>query len=96
MKTILEWLKPGARVKRYIAVQILSIVLFIFCIVTLKSTYDLSMKMLIAYIALITISIFGIIFSFILAQKNILFVSLKNISRKNKSVRVKKIIIWGS
>lgn len=92
MKTILEWLKPGARVKRYIAVQILSIGLFIFCIVTLKSTYDLSIKMLIAYIALITISIFGIIFSFILAQKNILFVSLKNISRKNKSVRVKKLL----
>lgn len=92
MRTILEWLKPGARVKRYILMQIASIGLFIFCIVTLKSTYDLSAKMLIAYIALTTISIFGIIFSFILAQKNILFVSLKNISKKNKSIRVKKLL----
>lgn len=92
MRSILEWLKPGARVKRYILMQILSIGLFIFCIVTLKSTYDLSAKMLIAYIALITVSIFGIIFSFILAQKNILFISLKNISKKNKSIRVKKLL----
>ena len=46
MKTILEWLKPGARVKRYIVIQILSICLLIFCIVTLKSTYDLTPKML--------------------------------------------------
>lgn len=92
MKTILEWLKPGARVKRYIAIQILSISLLIFCIVTLKSTYDLTPKMLIAYIALTTISIFGILFSFILAQRNILFISLKNISKKNKSVRVKKLL----
>lgn len=92
MRAILEWLKPGARVKRYIIMQILSIGLFIFCVVTLKSTYDLSLKMLIAYIALITISVFCIVFSFILAQKNILFVSLKNISRKNKSIRVKKLL----
>lgn len=92
MKTILEWLKPGARVKRYILMQIVSLGLFIFCLVTLMSTYDLSAKMLIAYIALTTISIFGIIFSFILAQRNILFVSLKNISKKNKSVRVKKLL----
>ncbi|MDO4283640.1 MAG: YvcK family protein [Clostridia bacterium] len=92
MRTILEWLKPGARVKRYIFMQILSIGLFIFCIVSLMSTYDLSIKMLVAYIALTTISIFGIIFSFILAQKNILFISLKNISKKNKSVRVKKLL----
>ena len=92
MRAILEWLKPGARVKRYIVMQIVSIALFIFCIVTLKSTYDLSLKMLVAYIALTTISIFGIIFSFILAQRNILFVSLKNISKKNKSIRVKKLL----
>ncbi len=92
MKALLEWLKPGARVKRYIVIQIISIIVLIFCVVTLKSTFDLSRKMLLAYIVLITISIFGIIFSFILAQKNILFVSLKNISRKNKSIRVKKLL----
>lgn len=92
MKTILEWLKPGARVKRYIFMQIVSIAVLIFCIVTLRGVYDLNEKMLIAYIILITLSIFGIIFSFVLAQKNILFVSLKNISRKNKSIRVRKLL----
>ena len=92
MKTILEWLKPGARVKRYIFLQLLSIALLIFCIVTLSTTMDLNRKMLIAYIALITVSIFGLIFSFVLAQKNILYVSLKNISRKSKSIRVRKLL----
>ena len=92
MKTILEWLKPGARVKRYILMQIVSVAVLIFCIVTLRGVYDLNEKMLIAYIILITLSIFGIIFSFVLAQKNILFVSLKNISKKNKSIRVRKLL----
>ncbi|MEG2310542.1 MAG: uridine diphosphate-N-acetylglucosamine-binding protein YvcK [Clostridia bacterium] len=92
MRTLLEWLKPGARVKRYIFAQIVSIAVLIFCTVTLMSTFDLSKKMLIAYIALITISVFGIIFSFILAQKNILFVSLKNISRKSKNIGVRKLL----
>ena len=92
MKTLLEWLKPGARVKRYIFLQIVSIALLMFCVVTLSTTVDLTKKMLIAYIALITISIFGLIFSFVLAQKNILYVSLKNISRKSKSIRVRKLL----
>lgn len=92
MRTLLEWLKPGARVKRYIFVQLVSISLLIFCIVTLSTTVDLSRKMLIAYIALITMSIFGLIFSFVLAQKNILYISLKNISRKSKSIRVRKLL----
>ena len=48
--------------------------------------------MLVAYIALITVAIFGIIFSFVLAQKNILYVSLKNISRKGKSIRIRKLL----
>ncbi len=92
MKTILEWLKPGAGVKRYILLQIISISLLIFCIVTLMSIKDLSPKMLIAYIALLTVSVFGIIFSFIIAQKNILFTSLKNISRKNKNIGIRKLL----
>lgn len=92
MKTLLEWLKPGARVKRYILLQIVSIALLIFCVVTLSTTGDLSPKMLIAYIVLITVSIFGIIFSFVLSQKNILYISLKNISRKSKSIRVRKLL----
>lgn len=92
MKTIVEWLKPGARVKRYMVMQILSIAILIFCLVSLKGVYDLNKNMLIAYIFLITLSAFGIIFSFVLAQKNILFVTLKNISRKNKSIRIRKLL----
>ena len=92
MRTIIEWLKPGARVKRYILMLLLSVALLLFCVITLYTTLDLSRKMLIAYIALITLSIFGIIFSFILAQKNILYISLKNISKRSKSVRVKKLL----
>ena len=92
MRTFLEWLKPGAIVKRYLLMQILSIGILIFCIVTLQKVYDLNEKMLIAYILLITLSAFGIIFSFILAQKNILFISLKNISKRNKSIRIRKLL----
>lgn len=92
MKTILEWLKPGARVKRYIVMQVVSIAVLIFCIVTLNRIDDLNQQMLIAYIVLLTLSVFGVIFSFVLAQKNILFISLKNIARKNKSIRVRKLL----
>ncbi len=92
MKSIFEWFKPGARVKRYIFLQLISIALLIFCVLTLNTTMDLSKQMLIAYIVLITLSIFGIIFSFVLAQKNILYISLKNISKKSKSIRVKKLL----
>lgn len=92
MKTLLEWLKPGAKVKRYILMQIVSIAVLLFSVITLKSTLDLSPKMLIAYIALITISAFGIIFSFILAQRSILYTSLRNISKKSKSIRVRKLL----
>ena len=92
MKTILEWLKPGARVKRYILVQLISIAVLMFCVVSLGKVYDLNKNMLIAYIALITISIFGIVFSFILAQKNILYISLKNIANKSKNIKVRKML----
>lgn len=92
MRTILEWLKPGARVKRYMLMQIVSIAVFIFCLVSLMGMYDLNRNMLIAYVVLITLSAFGIIFSFILAQRNILFISLKNISKKNKSIRIRKLL----
>lgn len=92
MKTILEWFKPGAGVKRYILMQIISIAVLIFCIITLSSVSDLNEKMLIVYIVLITLSAFGVIFSFVLAQRNILLLSLKNISKRNKSIRVKKLL----
>lgn len=92
MRTILEWLKPGARVKRYMLMQIICIFILIYCIVTLKSTLDLNLTMLVAYIILLTLSVFGIIFSFVLAQKNILYTSLKNISNKTKSIRIRKLL----
>ncbi|MEG2348362.1 MAG: uridine diphosphate-N-acetylglucosamine-binding protein YvcK [Clostridia bacterium] len=92
MRAILEWLKPGARVKRYLFLQILSIGVLVFSITTLKSIFDLTPTMLIAYIALLTLSGFGIAFSFILAQKNILAISLKNISKQDKDIRVRKLL----
>lgn len=92
MKEILEWFKPGTRVKRYIAMQLLSIGVFMFCVISLINTLDLNRITLVAYIFLITLSIFGMIFSFVFAQKNILYISLKNIGKKNKSLRVKKLL----
>ena len=92
MKEILEWFKPGARVKRYIGLQLLSIGVLLFSVISLTKIMDLNRITLIAYIFLITLSIFGLIFSFVFAQKNILYVSLKNISKKNKSIRVKKLL----
>ncbi len=92
MREILEWLKPGARVKRYIFTLLVSVLLLIFCGISLGKISDLSPTMLFAYVLLITLSIFGIIFSFILAQRNILLVSLKNISKRNKNVRIKQLL----
>ncbi len=92
MREIFEWFKPGARVKRYIFTLIISVLLLIFCGISLGKTSDLTPTMLIAYVLLITLSIFGIVFSFILAQRNILLVSLKNISRRNKNLRIKQLL----
>ncbi len=92
MNSIIEWLKPGARVKRYIFTLFVSVVLLIYCGISLGKTSDLTPTMLIAYVLLITLSIFGIIFSFILAQRNILLVSLKNISKRNKNIRIRQLL----
>lgn len=92
MRDIIEWLKPGARVKRYIFTLLISVVLLIFCGISLGGTSDLTPTMLIAYVLLITLSIFGIVFSFILAQRNILLVSLKNISKRNKNIRIRQLL----
>ena len=92
MKAILEWFKPGARVKRYIFLQVVSIAAFIYGFIRLKSTLDISKTKLIAYIILLTLSSFCIIFSFVFAQRNILYISLKNIARKNKSIKVRKLL----
>ena len=92
MRDLIEWLKPGSRVKRYIFALLVSVLLLILCGVSLGKISDLTPTMLIAYVLLITLSIFGIIFSFILAQRNILIVSLKNISRRNKNVRIRQLL----
>lgn len=91
-KTMLEWLKPGTHIKRYILLQLLSIALFIFCIIMLIAAPDLGIKRLIAYIIVITISLFGVIYSFILAQKNILNLALKNLAGKNNNINLKKLL----
>ena len=92
MRDIIEWLKPGSRVKRYIFTLLLSVGLLIYCGINLGKTGSLTPGMLIAYVLLITLSIFGIFFSFILAQRNILLVSLKNISRRNKNIRIRQLL----
>lgn len=92
MREILEWLRPGTRVKRYILLQIVSIATFVFCVITLRDVYDLNKTMLIAYICLITLSLFGIIFSFLISQKNILSLTLKNISKKSKNTELRRLI----
>ncbi len=92
MREILEWLRPGTRVKRYIILQIVSIAIFMFCIITLRDVSELNKKMLIAYIALITISLFSIIFSFLIAQKSILTLTLRNISKKSKNTELRRLI----
>lgn len=92
MKFILEWLKPGAKVKRYILLQIVSIAIMVISIYKLLSVYDMDYRHLIAYISLITLSIFGIVISFIFAQRNILFMALKNLSGKSKNINLRRLL----
>ena len=67
MRDLIEWLKPGARVKRYILAIIVSALLLIYCGIQFENTGTLTRTMLIAYVFLISVAIFGIFFSFILA-----------------------------
>lgn len=92
MREILRWLKPGTGVKRYLILQIISIATFIVCVMKLVSIEVITPKDLIIYIAIITVSMFGIVFSFLLAQKRILTVTLKNISKKNKNSELRSLI----
>ena len=92
MKNILAWLKPGTGVKRYILLQIISIAVFIACVMKLISIEVITPTDLIIYVTLITVSLFGIVFSFLLAQKRILTVTLKNISKKNKNTELRNLI----
>ncbi len=96
IKIILEWLKPGVRVKRYILLQLISVAVLIYAIVTLFLRDNLAPKTIIAYIALITLSLFGTIFSFILAQRKVLMTTLKAMAYKGENVEVRKLLYTDS
>lgn len=92
MKALLEWLKPGAKVKRYIFLQLLSIGVLAYSIIKLISNEIITPKTLIAYIALITISLFGTFYSFILAQRNVLKTTLRNMAYQDKNADIRKLL----
>lgn len=92
MKTFLEWLKPGVRVKRYVFLQLISIATLIYSVISLMTREILVPKILIAYIALITLSLFTTVYSFMLAQRNILKVTLKNMAYKEKNIDIRRLL----
>ena len=92
MKEIWAWFKPGTKVKRYILLQIASISVFVFSLISLLRQEVLVPKTLIAYIALLTLSVFGIFFSFLFAQKSILATTLKNISKRSKNLELRRLM----
>ena len=47
MRDLIEWLKPGSRVKRYIFTLLVSVLLLIFCGINLGKTSDLTPTMLV-------------------------------------------------
>ena len=49
-------------------------------------------KILLAYIALITISLFCTIYSFILAQRNVLKTTLKNMAYQDRNSDIRKLL----
>ncbi len=92
MRTFLEWLKPGIKVKRYIILQIASIGTLAYSVITLATRDILTPKILIAYIALITLSLFLTVYSFLLAQRNVLKITLKNMAYKDKNVDIRRLL----
>ena len=92
MRTFLEWLKPGIKVKRYIILQLVSIATLAYSVITLMTREILTPKVLIAYIALITLSLFTTVYSFLLAQRNVLRVTLKNMAYKEKNIDIRRLL----
>ena len=92
MKTFLEWLKPGIKVKRYITLQLVSIATLAYSVISLATRDILTPKILIAYISLITISLFLTVYSFLLAQRNVLKITLKNMAYKEKNVDIRRLL----
>lgn len=92
MRTFLEWLKPGIKVKRYITLQLISIATLAYSVITLATREILTPKILVAYIALITLSLFLTVYSFLLAQRNVLKITLKNMAYKEKNVDIRRLL----
>ncbi len=92
MRILLEWLRPGVKIKRYILMQLVFISTLVYSISTLVTRDNMSLKTLIAYIALITVSIFMTIYSFILAQRSVLMATLKGLAYKGKNVDIRRLL----
>lgn len=92
MRTFIEWLKPGIKVKRYITLQLISIATLAYSVITLATREILTPKILVAYIALITLSLFLTVYSFLLAQRNVLKITLKNMAYKEKNVDIRRLL----
>ena len=92
MRILLEWLRPGVKIKRYIILQLVSISSLIYAISTLVTRENMAFRTLIAYIALITIALFLTIYSFILAQRSVLMATLKGMAYKGKNVDVRRLL----
>ena len=92
MRVLLEWLRPGVKVKRYLLLQLISISSLIYAISTLATRPNMALRTLIAYIALITIALFLIIYSFILAQRSVLMATLKGLAYKGKNVDIRRLL----
>lgn len=96
MRTFLEWLKPGIKVKRYIILQLTSIGALAYSIITLTTREILTPKIFIAYIALITIALFLTVYSFLLAQRNVLRITLKNMAYEDKNIDIRRLLYTDS
>ena len=92
MRILLEWLRPGVKVKRYIFLQIISISALVYALSTLFTRDNLALRTLIAYIALITISLFLTIYSFILAQRSVLMATLRGMAYKGQNVDIRRLL----
>lgn len=92
MRVLLEWLRPGVKIKRYILLQLVSISSLIYAISTLVTRENMAFRTLIAYITLITIALFMTIYSFILAQRSVLMATLKGLAYKGKNVDIRRLL----
>ena len=92
IRVLLEWLRPGVKVKRYIFLQLASIAALVYAISTLYFRENMAFRTLICYIALITVSLFMTVYSFILAQRSILTATLRGLAYKGKNVDIRKLL----